>query len=286
MFFFVPMSSRRYALKLRCRSWRHGAPILACFLSLTASAADWQSGLTTDPPGKFPTLRPLRAKYNFGWSGFTAATGDLHFTNPSADRCQLEASGKTVGVVRALWRFDVTHHAVADAETLRPLEMKQNENVHGKRIETSLVFNNAGVSRSRSEAWNKTPEPKKPKQYNFPNLFDLQSALLYLRSQSLKDRSAYRIVVYPATSAYLATLTVVGREKLSVHAGNYNAIKLDVQLNKVGKNLQLEPHKKFKRATVWVSDDADRLVLRIEAQIFVGTVFVELQSVQFEPLPN
>jgi hypothetical protein len=92
----------------------------------------------------------------------------------------------------------------------------------------------------------------------------------------------YRVVVYPATNAYLATITVAGREKISVHAGSYNAIKLDLQLKRVGKQLELEPHRKFRRATIWVSDDADRLLLRVEAQIFVGTIFADLQSVHFE----
>ena len=106
--------------------------------------------------------------------------------------------------------------------------------------------------------------------------------MLYLRSQPLLDKSSYRVVVYPTTSAYLATVTVAGREKISVGAGNYNAIKLDLQLSKVGKTFELEPHKKFRRATIWISDDADRMVLRAEAQIFVGTVFAELQSVRFD----
>jgi hypothetical protein len=67
-----------------------------------------------------------------------------------------------------------------------------------------------------------------------------------------------------------------------VRAGTYNAIKLDLQLKRIGKNLELEPHRKFRRATIWVSDDAERLILRIEAQVFVGTVFAELQSVRFD----
>jgi hypothetical protein len=120
------------------------------------------------------------------------------------------------------------------------------------------------------------------REFSLPNLFDLHSAALYLRSQPLKDRSVYRIVVYPATNAYLATLTVVGREKISVRAGTYNAIKLDLKLKRIGKHLELEPHKKFRRASIWVSDDAERLLLRIEAQIFVGTVFADLQSVHFD----
>jgi Protein of unknown function (DUF3108) len=55
-----------------------------------------------------------------------------------------------------------------------------------------------------------------------------------------------------------------------------------LQLSRIGKNRELEPHRKFRRATVWLSDDSDRLLLRIQAQIFVGTVFAELQSVEFD----
>ena len=113
-------------------------------------------------------------------------------------------------------------------------------------------------------------------------MFDLLTSMLYLRSQPLQEHSVYRVVVYPATNAYLATATVLGREKVSVRAGSYNAIKIDLQLKRIGKDFDLQPHRKFRRATIWVADDPDRIVLRIEAQVFVGTVFAELQSVKFD----
>ena len=106
--------------------------------------------------------------------------------------------------------------------------------------------------------------------------------MLYLRSQPLKNGDVYRLVVYPANNAYLATTTVISRDRISVQAGAYKAIKIDLQLKRIGKHLELEPHRKFRRATIWVSDDADRILLRIEAQIFVGTVWAELQSLQFD----
>ena len=68
----------------------------------------------------------------------------------------------------------------------------------------------------------------------------------------------------------------------SPYSGAKNTIKLDLQLKRIGKHLELEPHRKFRRATIWVSDDAERLLVRIEAQIFVGTVWAELQSVHFD----
>jgi Protein of unknown function (DUF3108) len=180
-----------------------------------------------------------------------------------------------------LWRLDANHRATAGTETLRPIETQQTESYRWKKIVTHLAFTSSGVTRTRTEGQGNTTETK-TRQFSFPDLFDLHSAALYLRSQPLRDHTVYRIVVYPATNAYLATITVVGREKISVHAGAYNAIKLDLQLKRVGKHLELEPHRKFHRAIIWVSDDADRLLLRIEAQIFVGTVWAELQSVHFD----
>jgi hypothetical protein len=184
-------------------------------------------------------------------------------------------------LVRVLWRLDVDHRATAGAETLHPIETQQTESYRWKKIVTHLAFTSSGVSRTRTEAQGGAAETK-TRQFSFPDLFDLHSAALYLRSQPLRDRSVYRVLVYAATNAYLATITVVGREKISVHAGGYNAIKLDLQLKRIGKHLELEPHRKFRRGTIWVSDDAERLLLRIEAQIFVGTVWAELQSVHFD----
>jgi Protein of unknown function (DUF3108) len=244
-------------------------------------AANWEATLSAEPPGNFPEMRSLRASYRFGWAGLTAATGEIHFTKPSADKFQLDGTGRTIGLVRALWRFDTNHRAVTNAETLHPIETQQTESYRSKKFITHLAFTNSGVTRTRTEGEGGAAETKS-RQFSLPNLFDLHSTALYLRSQPLRDRSVYRIVVYPASNAYLATITVVGREKISVHAGTYNAIKLDLQLKRIGKHLELEPHRKFRRATIWVSDDTERLLLRIEAQIFVGTVFAELQSVRFD----
>jgi Protein of unknown function (DUF3108) len=257
-------------------------PAIFAFLVFCSSsfAENWEATLSKDPIGNFPELRPLRASYRFGWSGLTAATGDVHFTKPSENKFQLDGTGRTIGFVRALWKLDGSYQAIASAETLRPIETQQIEGYRSKKIVTHLTFTNNGVTRTRTEG--KGVAEAKTRQYNFPNLFDLFSAMLYLRSQPLKERAVYRVVAYPATNAYLATVTVVGREKISVHAGNYNAIKLDLGLKRIGKQRQLEPHRKFRHGTIWVSDDAERLLLRIEAQVFVGTVFAELQSVSFD----
>ena len=264
---------------------RSGVRKVASTLSLTllftsaALGATWEATVTASSPPSFPGPRPMHARYGLGWSGFPGANADVRLTKPSGNRFQLDGTIHTTGLVRALWKFDGTHTSRVDAGTLHPLEMKQIENVRNKKTVTSLSFDSSGVTSRETKTPGAGP---KIRRLDFPSLFDLYSALLYLKSQPLQDRSIQRIVVYPATSAYLATVTVLGRERLTGPSGTYNAIKLDLQLSKIGKDRELEPHRKFRGATVWLSDDADRLLLRIQAQIFVGTVFAELQSVEFD----
>ena len=266
-----------------CRS-NYWTALIILGLCSSSFAADWQSTLTREPPGNFPALRPLRASYRFGWAGLTAATGEVHFTEPSGDTFQLTGTGHTTGLVRALWKLDVNYRATANPQTLRPIETRQTEDYRQKKLVTDLTFTKKGVIRARTESRG-GPTATKTRQFDFTDLFDLHSAMLYLRSQPLTDNSVYRVVVYAATNPYLATVTVVGRDQISVRAGTYKAIKADLRLNRIGKHLELEPHRKFRRATIWISDDRDRILLHIEAQVFVGTVFADLQSVRFDVVP-
>lgn len=250
----------------------HGAP----------AAAPWESTVTAASPPTFPNPRPMHARYGFGWSGFPCATAEIKLSKPASDRLQLDVTARTTGLARALWKFDATHTSIVNSATLHPGSVRQIENDRSKKIVTELSFTGSGVVSKVTE----TPGPgTKVRKFDYPNLFDLQSSLLYLRSQSMPERSVQRIVVYSATAPYLATVTVLGRERVTVPAGTYNAIKFDLQLNRI-KDGQLQPHRKFRRANAWLSDDSDRLLLKIDAQVFVGSVICELQSADFESPPK
>lgn len=255
--------------------------LLLATAACSSAAQAWESTVSPFAPGSFPQLRSLRAKYNFGWNGFTAATADVRFSKNGDRHLALEATGGTIGFARSLWTFDAKHRGISDAQTLRPIEVTDLETVRKKEVTTHVTFTpERAVSVREERAGAETKS--KTRQFAFPNIFSVNSALLYLRTQPLTEGSVQRIVIYPATTAYLGTIKVLGNERITVPTGTYDAIKVDLQLSKVGKKRELQPHKKFRRATVWLSNDADRLILRIEAQVFVGSVFAELQSVQFE----
>ena len=136
---------------------RSGVRNVASVFSLTllfasaALGATWEATVTASSPPSFPGPRPMHAKYGFGWSGFPGANADVRLTKPSGDRFQLDGTIHTIGLVRALWKFDGTHTSRVDASTLRPLEMKQIENVRNKKIVTNLSFDSSGVTSKETE---------------------------------------------------------------------------------------------------------------------------------------
>ena len=244
-------------------------------------AASWEATVTPLTPGSFPELRPVRTTYRFGWNGISAGRGDIRLAKSPAG-FEFHATGGTVGLARKLWKYDVRHTARSDSQTLRPIEVHEIEQVRSKKFTTRLSFGPTGVVSDREEQEGGLTKSK-TRRFGFPDVLSVNSALLFLRTQPLHDGAEHRIVVYPSTSAYLATITARGRERLNGPTGTYNTIKVDVQLTKIGKKRELKPHKNFRTATVWLSDDEDRLVLRIATEVFVGTVFAELESVQFNP---
>lgn len=256
--------------------------LLCWLIALPVCAGEWRETLTSPQPGKYPPPRPLKAVYRFGWEGVTAAEAKFDLSKAPHGQFRLNMNTQTIGFVRTLWRMDSQHMALCQVATLRPISLQQTEVYKDETEATRADFTAEGVRRTTHVTPLKGPQEKE-RRFKCPNVFDLQTALFFVRSQRLQAGDHYRFLVYPATAAYLADIEVLGREKTKVASGSYDAIKCQVRLQGVNKKYELEPYKKLKRAYAWLSDDRDRMLVKIEADIFVGSVWAELKSVEFEP---
>lgn len=240
---------------------------------------DWRDSIAKEP-GPFRGFRATNARYEFGWSGVTAADAEVSFGRNAEGDLAIDLSAKTTGVARALWKMDASGTSICKAATLRPVKLTQTEVDKKKTVTTTVDFTAEGASQWRVLT---PPEAAPPvvKKFNFTPMHDMFSALLFIRSRPLVQGESVRLCVYPASAAYLAEATVVGREKITVARKSWDAIKCELKLNEVEGNLMLRSHAKFKKAHVWISDDSDRLLLKVEAEVFVGSVWAELRGVEF-----
>jgi hypothetical protein len=240
---------------------------------------DWQNKIAQEKPGDFPAPRPLVATYRLGWASFVAAEADVFFTKPSADEFQLKARGRTTGLVRALWRLNATTTSRARASTLLPIRVQQTEEYRANTVQTELRFNGDSMTCLRSNS--RDGARRQEWKIALPEVRDMHSAMLFIRSQPLCMGESCLVAVCPGATPYLASARLVGREPVQVEAGKFKALKLELKLWRIGDHRELVPHTKFKRAFVWISDDTNRLVLRVRADIFVGSVWAELERVDY-----
>ena len=251
------------------------------FAANADEGADWVKSLTSNKgPGDFAPPPPMRLAYRFGWDGIQAATADVRVTSPAKNTLQIDAKGGTSGLPRILFKLDVYHQATENASTLRPIHFVQEEKYRFETIKTSVDFQPTQVTGIREKI--PSDQLPKPNTFKFSPVFDMATALLWVRSQPLKNGDTESIVVWASNAPYLATVKVIGRDTVRVAGRDQRAIKLELHIKKIDKTMQLKEHKLFKSGRGWLSDDDKRIPLRIEADIFIGYVFAELESVAEE----
>jgi len=252
---------------------------LLFFTAFAVHAGDWREDLTLKP-GVFPPLRPLTVDYEFGWSGVTAANAKAKFSVTGTQN-ELQLTIGTVGMARSMWKMDSRVTSVCDSLTLAPVSLVQVEEYSDETRSTKVTFTEKGAERFRMS----TPPDKTPpkiKKFKLKDVHDMQSALLFIRSQPLAVGEKVKLCVYPGSSGYFAVIEVLKREKITVAGKQWDAIKCDLKLREVDKKFTLKTHSKFKNAVAWFSDDQDRLLLKIEAEVFIGKVWTELKKFEFE----
>jgi len=252
--------------------------LAGAFAAYADESVDWVKSLTSSKgPGDFAPPPPMRLVYRFGWDGIQAATADVRVTSPGKNTLQIDAKGGTSGLPRILFKLDVYQQATENASTLRPIHFFQEEKYRSETVKTSVDFEPTQVIGLKE----KIPGDQlpKPNTFKFSPVFDMATALLWVRSQPLKNGDTESIVVWASNAPYLATVKVIGRDTVRIAGRDERAIKLELHIKKIDKTMQLKEHKLFKSGRGWLSDDDKRLPLRIEANIFIGYVFAELESV-------
>ncbi len=242
----------------------------------------WRSQLQPAEPGSFPVVRSFTGEFVFGWSGVEAARAKAE-VRVEGDRIVVQVQGGTDGMARKLWKLDASHYAIISKEGLRSQYFRQVEKYSNRTITTEAVFKPEGIWRQRQV----TPDPKgaaKWKRIKVEPLRDIIAAMFFIRSQPLANGDRVVLAAFPGDSPFFVEAAVVGRTQLDVAGVKRKAIKLGLTIRRIDTKNEnrLAEHDKFRGGSVWISDDADRIPLRAEVNIFIGYVFGQLADIRFD----
>ena len=101
---------------------------------------------------------------------------------------------------------------------------------------------------------------------------DILSSIFYTRSQPLLDGSEVRVDVNTPDNWPLI-IKVMKREALKVSAGKFDSIQVEPAMAREGIFVQ-----KGKRLRIWFSDDVQKRMLMMKAEVFFGNVTASLRE--------
>jgi len=249
--------------------------LLLASTSIAWAAPAWEKDLTSTKPGTHPVLPPSRLDYRLSWKGMIqSGTLQMEFAPKDAKktgRMVVRSSAKSTGTAATLFPYQHQFWAELDPKSLHP-RFFQAEEANRKQTTTTRVRYHADrVESSETIVPKKSGSTEKSdRTFKQSMVFDIFSAMLHVRSQRLASGDRITLVVQPFSSAYLLNVVSHGSE---IHEGR-KAIRLTVSMQKIDrKTRELVQYKKLKRpATLWLSDDDDRVIIELRAAAFIGDV--------------
>lgn len=246
---------------------------------LAFGAPDWKKDLGPAKPGNHPALPPGQLEYALSWKGILNS-GKLTFDigKPGAHKpgvIVIQSTGKSMGPGGVIFPYNGHSWSEINVGSLRPRFLTSTEFKRGKSIETENRFFSNRV------AFREISRDKKEKNiqshiFTQSPVYDIGSAILFIRSQKLDQGDEISFMLHPYSSPYLLKAKSLGKDKL----GATDCIKVSLELSKIDvKTLKLRPYKKLKEpALLWFSDDKKRLPLEIRSKVFIGDIRATLQG--------
>ena len=210
--------------------------------------------------------------YEAAWQGIPAAemsvevdTDGLHYF--------VNVSAKTYSAIDIFYRLRYQANGVMTAQDLLPLKSTFDQKENSRARLTEITFLDSGEVRSYRKRDDKDADTM---QFDPNNLMlDPFSAAFLSRALDWKLGDSKKFDVFNGKSRYLITLTAVDRIKMGV-----NGVTRDVWvISPVVDNLTArKANKKLREARIYVTDDADRDILKIASSVFIGEVTATLIS--------
>jgi len=251
--------------------------VLVIVLSVAAAA---EQAKKPAPPAAARKERPVpfapgeRLTYDISWSSYvTAGNATLSVVEkkPSygSTAYYVVAEGRPTSLLSKLYDLYYKADSLIDAFTLLP----QRGSVYSKegrreRMKTTLFNQQANTAQYEVKTRTLVTRDLKIPAYSQDPL----GAIYVLRALGLKAGDKFSLPICDAGETFRIQVSVAAPELVKSGIG-------EVRAWKITPTLPAEQAQTARRLTLWISDDARRLPVKMQAQLAVGTFDLTLRSV-------
>jgi hypothetical protein len=179
------------------------------------------------------------------------------------DVYHVTGEGKTFRTYDWFFKVRDKYESYIDTATMLPQRFIRNVNEGGYKIYANVTFDQTHNTAVSNESTIKTPACVQ----------DVISAIYYARNinfDKYKPGDKIHFDMYLDNKIYNIYIRYIGKETVETKFGKFRAIKFAPLL------LQGSMFEGGEKMTVWVSDDANKVPLRIDSPISVGSVKVDM----------
>lgn len=193
----------------------------------------------------------------------------------------VHGQAETTSIIKLVARVDDDYKLVFDTANLLPVSVSETERgVRQRRINSTMSGRTADV-----DFW--APDKQSKGRHNLPRLArDPLSGLFALRALPLEDAQKLSLDILDGNALWRVALDV--KRGQAVRLGeNAGVARRAIRIDGVARRIEDSGHPRAGQGprglTMWLSDDADRVLLRLEADTDLGRCALELTS--YDP-PN
>lgn len=189
-------------------------------------------------------------------------------------------TGKSVGAFDLFFKVRDRYESIIDAEAMVPWLFIRRVDEGGFVINENVSFNHfQNTARSVGKRGKKDFNVETD---SLPDhIQDLVSAFYYARTidfSNAKEGDVFEIIGYLDREAVPLNIKFVGREKVKSKLGHFQCLKFKPLLQE-GRIF-----KEKEDMTVWVSDDLNKIPVRVQTDILVGSIRMDL--IEYSGLAN
>ena len=247
--------------------------IFILFLSLSLGASQ---SIPIDPTialNSFKNGEWFQLRLHYGWFNASYASFSLE-RDTIAEKPVFHAKGfgETTGLAKWFFKVEDYYESYFDEKTVAPYKFIRNINEGGYSKNIEINFDHESKT---AEVLDK--KKKETKQYEIQsNVHDLVSCFYYLRNyypeQGIEENQTFDINMFFDNENYVFKLKYLGKEKIDSKFGKINCLKFRplVQSGRVFKEQE--------SVTLWISDDKNRLPIRLQADILIGSIKADIEN--------
>jgi len=190
---------------------------------------------------------------------------------------RVEALAHTGKAIDMLYRLRHRTLSVFKESTFESVRYSSRQTENSKERVRQVTFGRNGKIRAKLF---KNGEKEEVIEFKSSNrTLDPVAAAFFARSLPIKVGEKFSFDVFNGKHRFLITFDVVGRELLEESGSKRYAFKVVPQVKKLTDS---KGEDRLKSATIWISDDEQRDILRLESRVWIGSVVAKL--VQAGPL--